>query len=66
MIKEEIKLAFTKEPKGTPLWLQETEWSIGTDNRPMIYIGQEAYYNHSEYYFRDANTGEQYTITQWL
>ncbi len=65
LVKEEIKLAFPNKTKRTPRWIQEPEWPISMDNKPMIYVGQKAFDNYSEYYFTDANTGELHTVTQW-
>lgn len=65
LVKEEIKQAFQRECKGFPRWIQMPEWPIGSNERPMIYIGQKAFEHFSEYYFRDAITSEKYTITQW-
>ncbi|MBE6932264.1 MAG: hypothetical protein E7464_02630 [Ruminococcaceae bacterium] len=64
LVKEEIKLAFQRECKGFPRWIQMPEWPIGSDNKPMIYLGQKAFDHHSEYYFRDSTTNEKYTVTQ--
>lgn len=65
LVREEIKLAFQRDCKGFPRWIQMPEWPIGFNERPMIYIGQKAFEHHSEYYFRDATTDEKCTITQW-
>ena len=65
LIREEIKLAFQRDCNGFPRWIQMPEWPMGADERPMIYVGQKAFELHSEYYFRDAVTSENCTITQW-
>lgn len=65
LVREEIKLAFQRDGKGFPRWIQMPEWPIGSNERPMIYVGQKAFEHRSEYYFRDAITGEKCTITQW-
>lgn len=65
LVKEEIKQAFQRECKDFPRWIQMPEWPIGTNERPMIYIGKKEFEHFSEYYFRDATTSEIFTITQW-
>lgn len=65
LVKEEIKQAFQRETKGYPRWIQSPEWPIGTDNKPMVYLGQKGFKNYSEYYFRDNGTNEKHTVTQW-
>lgn len=65
LVKEEIKQHFRRECKGSPRWIQIPEWPIGSDETPMIYIGQKAFDHKSEYYFRDSVTNEMCTITQW-
>ncbi len=65
LVREEIKLAFQRDGKSFPRWIQMPEWPIGNNERPMIYMGQKAFEHHSEYYFRDGITGEKCTITQW-
>ena len=65
LVKEEIKLAFQRDCKGYPRWIQMPEWPIGSDKKPMVYIGQKAFEHNSEYYFRDSATNEKHTITQW-
>lgn len=65
LVKEEIKQAFPRDCKGFPRWIQMPEWPIGSDEKPMVYIGQKAFDHHSEYYFRDSVTNEKCTITQW-
>lgn len=65
LVREEIKLAFQRNCKGFPRWIQMPEWPIGSNEKPMIYMGQKAFEHHSEYYFRDGATSEKCTITQW-
>lgn len=65
LVKEEIKQAFLRDCKGFPRWIQAPEWPIGTNNKPMVYMGQKAFEHHSEYYFRDGETNEKYTVKQW-
>lgn len=65
LVKEEIKLAFPRECKGFPRWIQMPEWPIGSNEKPMVYIGQKAFEHHSEYYFKDSVTNEKHTVTQW-
>lgn len=65
LVKEEIRLAFQRDGKGFPRWIQAPEWPMGTDKRPMIYTGQKAFEHHTEYYFRDAVSNENNTVTQW-
>ena len=64
-VREEIKLAFQRDCKGFPRWIQMPEWPLGSDQKPMIYTGQKAFDHYTEYYFRDAVTGELRIITQW-
>lgn len=65
LVKEEIKQAFPRDCKGFPRWIQMPEWPIGTNDTPMVYWGQKAFQDHSEYYFRDRITNEKHTVTQW-
>lgn len=65
LVKEEIKQAFLRDCKGFPRWIQMPEWPIGTNDTPMVYWGQKAFQDHSEYYFRDRITNEKHTVTQW-
>ncbi len=65
LVKEEIKNAFQRDCKGFPRWIQMPEWPIGANNTPMVYLGQKAFQDHSEYYFRDSKTNEKHTVTQW-
>lgn len=65
LVKEEIKQAFQRDCKGFPRWIQMPEWPIGSNEKPMVYIGQKAFEHNSEYYFRDSVTNEKHTITQW-
>lgn len=65
LVKEEIRQAFQKECKGFPRWIQMPEWPMGANGKPMVYTGQKAFEHHSEYYFRDPDTNEKRTITQW-
>ena len=65
LVKEEIKHAFQRDCKGFPRWIQMPEWPIGANGKPMVYIGQKAFEHNSEYYFRDPDTNEKHTITQW-
>lgn len=65
LIREEIKLAFQRDCKGFPRWIQMPEWPMGADGKPMVYIGQKTFEHNSEYYFRDPTTNEKHTITQW-
>lgn len=64
LVKEEIKLAFQRDGKGFPRWIQMPEWPIGSNEKPMVYTGQKEFENYSEYYFRDATTNENHTVTQ--
>lgn len=65
LVREEIKQAFQRECKGFPRWIQMPEWPIGSDEKPMVYIGQKAFEHHSEYYFRNSSTNEELTVIQW-
>ncbi len=65
LVREEIKLVFQRECKGFPRWIQAPEWPMGSNERPMIYVGQKAFEYHTEYYFRDDVTNEKCTISQW-
>ena len=65
LIKEAIQQAFQRDCKGFPRWIQMPEWPMGSDGKPMVYVGQKAFEHHSEFYFRDAITNEAHTVTQW-
>lgn len=65
LVREEIKMAFQRDCKGFPRWIQMPEWPMGADGKPMVYIGQKTFEHNSEYYFRDPTTNEKHTITQW-
>lgn len=65
MVKEEIKIAFPRDGKGYPRWLQSPEWPMGSDGKPAAYVGQKAFAEYSEYYFRDTATNARLTVTQW-
>ena len=43
MIKEEIKIAFPRDCKGYPRWLQSPEWPMGSNGKPAAYVGQKAF-----------------------
>ncbi len=64
-VKEEIKIAFPRDCKGFPRWIQMPEWPIGTNEKPMSYMGQKSFKEYSEYYFRDTETNESFIVTQW-
>ena len=64
LVKEAIKLAFRRECKGFPRWIQMPEWPMDDDGKPMVYTGQKAFQHRTEYYFRDEKK-EMHTITQW-
>ena len=65
MVKEEIKIAFPRDCKGYPRWLQSPEWPMGSDGKPAAYVGQKAFADYTEYYFRDTATNAGLTVTQW-
>jgi len=65
LVKQEIKFAFPRDYKGYPRWIQMPEWPIGTNEKPMAYVGQKAFEHYSEYYFRDTVTDEKLTVKQW-
>ena len=65
LVKEEIKQAFQRDCKGFPRWIQMPEWPIGSDDKPMVYMGQKAFEHNTEYYFRDSTTNENHIVTQW-
>ena len=65
LVKEEIKQAFQRDCKGFPRWIQMPEWPIGSDDKPMVYMGQKALEHNTEYYFRDSSTNEKHMVTQW-
>lgn len=65
LVKEEIKQAFQRDCKGFPRWIQMPEWPIGSDAKPMVYIGQKAFEHNTEYYFRDSSTNKMHIIIQW-
>ncbi len=65
LVKEEIKTAFPRDCKGYPRWIQMPEWPMGSNEKPMAYIGQKAFERFSEYYFRDTETNERTTVKQW-
>ena len=65
LVKEDIKTAFPRDCKGYPRWIQMPEWPIGSNEKPMAYIGQKAFEHYSEYYFRDTETNERTTVKQW-
>ena len=65
LVKENIKQVFQRDCKGFPRWIQMPEWPIGVNDTPMVYLGQKAFDDHSEYYFRDGETKEKHTVTQW-
>lgn len=65
LVKEEIRQAFQREGKGFPRWIQSPAWPMGIDGKPMVYVGQKAFAENSEYYFKDSVTSEILTITQW-
>jgi len=64
-IRDAIREAFALEGKTYPRWIQSSQWPIGTDNSPMIFTGQKAFKERTEYYFKDKITGEITTETQW-
>lgn len=66
LIKAAIKEEFRTETKSFPRWLQSSEWPLGSDGKPAIYLGNKRKFNGEvvEYYFRDGATNEQITITQ--
>ena len=65
LVKEEIRQVFQRDCKGFPRWIQMPEWPISANGKPMVYTGQKAFAHNSEYYFRDPDTNEKRTITQW-
>ena len=64
-VREAIRQVFIRDCKGYPRWLQTPEWPMGSDGTPMIYTGQKAFEEFSEYYFRDPHTDETRTVQQW-
>ena len=65
LVKEEIKQAFQRDCKGFPRWIQSPEWPMGSNEKPMVYTGQKAFEDYSEFYFRDSATNKVHTVTQW-
>ena len=65
LVKAEINQAFLRDGKGYPRWLQSPEWPMAKNGKPMIYTGQKAFEDYTEFYFRDGETNENDTVTQW-
>ena len=65
-VKAKIKEVFRSE-KGYPCWVQSSEWPIGKDGNPMIYLGKGK--KSGEIYrwrFLDESTGEIVIVEQCL
>lgn len=63
-IRAAIKEAFVCAGKSYPRWIQSSEWPIGTDSIPMMYIRQKGYEHYTEYYFEDRTTHETSIVRQ--
>lgn len=60
----EVKAQFHLEDKKRPRWIQGAEWPMG-ENSPMAFISQKRHGELVEYFFRDADTGYERTVTQF-
>ena len=64
LIKEEIRNTFKRDCKGFPHWIQDPEWPLGQDGKPMVYMGQKKYESYTEYFFRGDSRDEKKTVRQ--
>jgi len=64
-IKEEIRNTFLRDGKGYPHWIQDPEWPMGENGRPMIYTGQKKQDGYTDYFFRGNGTEERKTVRQY-
>lgn len=71
LVKEEIKKQFKRQTKGYPRWIQEPNWPISDNHKPMVFVKQKnikaktEHDDYSEYYFIDEDTGEERIIRQY-
>ena len=65
-IKAKIRETFKSE-KGYPCWAQSPEWPLGTNGKPMTYIGKgKSEGDLRRWNFRDETTGTILTVEQYL
>lgn len=67
VVRAELNAAFHLDTlKKKPSWIQDSEWPLGSNNKPMRFLGQtKKKGQYVEYYFEDVTSGEQTTITQF-
>lgn len=65
-VRAELKAAFHLDTFKKPSWIQDSEWPLGSSNKPMRFLGQtKEKGQYAEYYFEDVTSGEKKNITQF-
>ncbi len=65
-IRAKIREEFRSE-KGYPAWLQSSEWPLGADGKPTVYIGKKKKHGGElvQFLFRDESNGETIVVEQF-
>lgn len=65
-IKSKIKEEFKSE-KGYPVWIQSSEWPLGKNGKPAVYLGKKKRHNGemAVYSFRDETDGSIIAVEQF-
>ncbi len=63
-IKDRIRMLFSYDGKKRPRWIQGGEWPMGSES-PMQFISQCSHGERVDYLFKDVDTGEMRTVTQY-
>ena len=63
-VKTQLGQLFTSIDRKRPTWIQGGEWPMG-ELRPMQYISRKRHGESVDYLFKDMDTGEIRTVTQY-
>ncbi len=65
-IRSKIREEFRSE-KGYPAWIQSSEWPLGANGKPAVYIGQKKKHGGElvQFLFRDESNGETIIVEQF-
>lgn len=70
LYKSKLNECFQVSSESPPNWLCEPQWPIGTNCKPMRFIGQERIKNDdmisASFVFEDVDTGEQKKVNQFV
>ncbi len=65
-IRAKIKETF-RSVKGYPAWIQSSEWPLGKNGEPTVYLGRKSMHDGEmrQYFFRDESDGSTVVIEQF-